>query len=77
MKIKVNEEILLYAFRYALGRMTYSVRDVTKTINENFDSLSNRFKSTIKKEIIQKKEVDGLGMSCDQEEWLNILDVLD
>ncbi len=41
-KVEFNEDITFYAFRYALGRMTYAVKDVTEYLIENWDKISNK-----------------------------------
>jgi hypothetical protein len=48
-----QENILMYAFRYAIGRNTYAVADVVEEILENKEKLSNHFKESVLVEIEQ------------------------
>jgi len=73
-KILVDEEILLCAFRYALGRKTYMVGWVAETIEEHWGALSEKYHELIKREI---KEAPDLGMDCDQKDWEHILQLGD
>ncbi len=68
--------ILIYAFRYALGRRTYAVSDVVEALIENWDSLDKYSKELIKKEIkLHEKCYGNLGMECDKEQWYKILEL--
>lgn len=49
--ITVDESILEYAVRYALGRQSYSVYDVIVTIDQNWKNLSQRSKFVILRDI--------------------------
>ena len=70
---EVNENIIMYAFRYALGRKTYSVSEVADLLIENW----HRFKPHTKEQII--REIEGAierneaGMEIDINEWKRIL----
>lgn len=46
-----DNSLLIYAFRYALGRQTYAVDDVILAIHENIDILTDKEKQIIIKEI--------------------------
>ena len=72
MKINVDEEILIAAFRYALGRQTYIVGIVVENILDNWDLISDNFKLLLKKEIIQFDKDFGLA-KIDLFEWNKIL----
>lgn len=70
---EVNEDMILYAFRYSLGRMTYSVGTVSDYLIENWHRFSNQFKENIINEItiaLNKKEA---GEKMDEEIWRGIL----
>lgn len=73
----VPEDILFYAFRYALGRMTYAVADVASEIRAHNPTLSNKTRALIIKEIKEAEAADGLGMDMDRKEWLKTLTVLE
>jgi len=71
----VDDRILLScAFRYALGRRTYVVSSVVKTILDNWDKLQEHERLRFKKEILEHKETWGnLGDNYDEENWDRIL----
>jgi len=75
MKIESNSDaiILICAFRYALGRMTYVVEMVVDFIIENWDSLYKSDKDLIVREIQHEKERSNLGHDCDVKQWNRIL----
>ena len=71
----IDEDILFYAFRYALGRSTYAVADVVLAILCNWKDLSGDCKQLVKKEILEYRERNGLcGMQMDDDEWQKVLD---
>ncbi len=70
---EVNENIIMYAFRYALGRMTYAVAEVSDLLIENWHRLKTHTKERIVEEIetaIERKEA---GMKCDIDRWKAVL----
>jgi hypothetical protein len=71
-----NEDlILICAFRYALGRRTYVVGTVADIIKRNWNKLRDSDKKLICKEILDHKKVFGnLGDSCDERDWMSIVD---
>lgn len=72
----MQEDVLVYAFRYALGRMTYAVSDMQKLIMESWPNLSPLTKEVIKKDIVQYREFHGqIGMDMDHQGWLKILEM--
>jgi hypothetical protein len=73
----IDEDILFYAFRYALGRSTYAVADVVLAILRNWKDLSGDCKQLMKKEILEYRERNGLcGMQMDDDEWQKVVDRL-
>lgn len=72
-EMKLNEDILFYAFRYALGRSTYAVNDVATAIEENWSALHPNTKSTIQKEIETAIISNNFGMGMDKQSWEKIL----
>lgn len=68
-----EEEIIISAERYALGRMTYiveiTVNYILKEIEE--DKLSDRCLDIIAEDI---KSARNYGMKCDKELWIKLLD---
>jgi len=73
--MKIDEDILFYAFRYALGRKTYAVGQVTDNIIENWLELSQKFKIAVRTEIIRAIDTGNAGMTCDMKRWKSILDL--
>ena len=73
-KISNFELTLGCAFRYALGRRTYVVSHVVDEILNNWEELSKSFKERTVKEIIEyKKDYETLGDSCDESDWMKIV----
>lgn len=72
-EFKVSEEILFYAFRYALGRMTYAPTSVMDNIKANIKDIST---ANIEKYIKEIKEFKEYGMEIDRQHWLSFLDYL-
>ena len=64
--------LILSAFRYALGRMTYIVPVVANVIRESKDKLDNQAIDLMIQEIEDAEKRDGLGMECDIEVWLKL-----
>ena len=57
----VFEDILIYAERYAIGRMTYAPRDVCKIINTRLSDLSDNTLKVIRDDIERETERGNLG----------------
>ncbi len=66
------EHIVISAVRYALGRMTYIVELTVNYVLEEIenDKLSDRCLDVIAEDIRSAKS---LGMECDKEQWLKLL----
>lgn len=67
-----DRDILIYAFRYALGRQTYSVSTIISIIESNIDILSDFVKKLFIREINERKEIFGpssLGSNFDKVNW--------
>ena len=65
--ITVDESILEYAVRYALGRQSYSVYDVIVTIDSQWKNLSQRSKFVILRDIkehLEKYPEESSGVSA-------------
>ena len=68
-----QRELIIYAFRYALGRMTYSVSTMVSIIDKNWEHLSKSDRELIQREIRFVLEGECIGMKCDKEQWEAIL----
>lgn len=68
-QIVADEGIIVYAFRYALGRMSYSVDEVATAIEQNADVISIKMKSLMVREISHAIINDNAGMQMDIDRW--------
>ena len=78
MKPIADEDLLLLilaAFRYALGRMSYITSTTALIIIDQWDSLPMNIKRVIQREIQQAIEQDLAGMACDIAYWQKVLDL--
>jgi len=79
-KLILDEEILFFAFRYALGRKTYGrktyvVPVVVDTLIEHWDNMDKRHKTIIQKEIVTAMDYGYIGIQYDKEQWQKILNL--
>lgn len=72
-KFLVERDILIYAFRYSLGRMTFAPIIVVDNIKANIDKIST---GDIELYIREIKECSNYGMDCDKDLWTNFLEYL-
>ena len=73
IKIDQSRDILIYAFRYALGRMSYSVSIVRDEIARNWSQLSEGDRKLYHREIREAISNNRAGMECDIRTWSTIL----
>lgn len=66
---EASERILFWAFRYALGRMTYAVDDVATEIVRCADDLTTGTRGRILAEIAEARAEGRIGMACDSASW--------
>lgn len=64
--------LILFAFRYALGRRSMAPSIVCDLIRKNRDKIMKITRITIVYEIDYAYENELLGDECDIEEWLNL-----
>ena len=68
------EEILIYAERYAIGRMTYAPYTVCEIINNHLDDLTKNTLVVMKRDIETNREKDNLGSpNIDERVWIETL----
>ena len=68
------EDMLIYAQRYAIGRMTFASQDVCNLINAHIDWISVKTLSVIKTDIEQQRDRGNLGNpTIDAPVWLATL----
>lgn len=77
MKLTKSDErdILIYAFRYAIGRMTFSSLTMSEIIVNNWSEISTGDKELFKREIQEAIDSDRAGMACDVASWQKVLDL--
>lgn len=76
-----DEQILVCAVRYALGRMSYIVQDVCEYVKLKRNELSENCKNCIIRDIeeeLKRYHNSGytLGMEVDEYDWIHLLKVL-
>ena len=72
-KIVTDRNILLFAFRYALGRMSYAPGMVIDSIKENIENISS---NDIEQYIREIEGCNDYGMAFDKTTWLNFCEYL-
>ena len=76
-----EEQILICAVRYALGRMSYIVGTVCDYVKSKSNEISENCKNIIIKDIEESVEYYHaigcrVGMEFDERDWINLLNVL-
>ena len=82
MKLKdnqflVNNHMVCFAFRYALGRRTGAVSIVVDHLTRLWPRLNKFDRSQIKREIVQAIKVGDAGSDCDIQQWRLILQLVE
>lgn len=80
---QVPSFLILYAFRYALGRTSYAVGEVVDYLEEHWDEIPIAIRRIIHDEIRRRLKQESLvedarsllGHSCDRKRWLQVLDL--
>lgn len=72
-KFKVNENYIMWGFRYALGRRTGAVLDVVTQLKNCWSDLHPFTQNQIKEEITTAINTDRAGDNCDIDSWREIL----
>ena len=67
-------EMIFYAFRYCLGRMTYSVSTCSDYLIEHWEELRKTDRELILKEISEAIKEHRAGHDCDIQRWKAVLD---
>lgn len=73
---KVERDILVFAMRYALGRMTFAPITVIENIKHNIDLLNENDIKLLIKDIEEQKDFGGYGMNCDEKVWMDFKNYL-
>ena len=69
--------VLIAAFRYALGRMSYMPSVISNVIIEQWQHLDLNDRALIKREINEAIQMNNAGMWCDVRRWEKILNLPD
>lgn len=76
---RTEQDILFYAFRYALGRRTGVVSFMVGQIKNKWHDLHPNTQNQIQREILERKNdggvFGGLGDKCDIDSWQEVLDL--
>lgn len=70
--IEVQPVMLMYAFGYALGRMTYAVGDVAEALIAHRQDLLPEWREKIVRDIDQAIANGRAGMTYDADEWRRV-----
>lgn len=73
---KVDRDILVYAFRYALGRRTTAPSAVAVNITRNIKVLTRHDIEQMVREIGECAATDDLGSPCDVDTWQDLKEYL-
>lgn len=71
--MKSFKNLILYAFRYAIGRKSYAVGEVASYLVEHWDLLSKHLQELICEEIRVAIEKSLAGDMCDEAEWARVV----
>lgn len=68
-------EMLIYAFRYCLGRRSYAVSSCVTVLIRYWDQLPQQDRDLICKEILEAFVKKQYGMEMDKDQWQKVLDM--
>lgn len=70
------QQFIIYAERYAIGRMTYVPSEVNQIIRKYLPRISNNTLGVLIQDIELEADREMLGMNFDTKMWLALLDTL-
>ena len=70
-QFQVERDILFFATRYALGRMTFAPSTILENIQHNIDQFNANDLKLLIRDIEEQKSY-GYGMKCDEDLWLGL-----
>lgn len=73
--MKASAEIIVYAFRYALGRQSYCTLTMSDYIIDNWDKFPHPDQDLFQREIKEAIETNRAGHQMDIRAWLRILEL--
>lgn len=68
-----QRHLIIFAFRYALGRATYASQVMVEIISAVWSDLDKFEKELIQREVEQAIKTDRAGMDVDVKEWEKLL----
>lgn len=68
-----DRDVLIYAFRYALGRSTYSTSTMSDLIAVNWPTLAKHDRELFQREIQEAIDMGYHGMEMDKQAWERVL----
>lgn len=68
-----DQDLIICAFRYCLGRRTYIVKDMCCYLRDNWGLLTANSKNLIIGETVDAVKRGLCGMQMDCQEWINLL----
>ena len=74
--IQEFQQFIIYAERYAIGRMTYVPSEVNQIIRKYLPRISSNTLGVLIQDIEFEADRDMLGMDFDKKMWLALLDTL-
>ena len=74
--IQEFQQFIIYAERYAIGRMTYVPSEVNRIIRKYLPRISSNTLGVLIQDIEFEADRDMLGMDFDKKMWLALLDTL-
>lgn len=75
-KLKVTENMIMWAFRYTIDRNTGATYEVVEYLTKNWDNLSEFMQTQIKKEIKDQQKKVEVGMSSHfSRSWNEVLEL--
>lgn len=69
-----QDDLILCAFRYCLGRATYIVHDMVKHLKDHWNEIDHVYKNMIIKDIGRALDMNRFGHEMDKVEWVDFLD---
>ena len=70
------ETLLIYAQRYAIGRIRHAPTEVSELVRKYMPYATTGALNVLIQDIEQQADVDMLGDVCDKKMWLALLDTL-
>lgn len=73
--VEFQRDLLIYAFRYTLGRMTYAPHTVIGVLRNSWNKISTHDRELIQREIKEAIELGCAGMEFDAKAWATLLEL--